>query len=180
MRRFKVLLLFALGAVLLAACGGVGLSGAGGELEEGPVRGSLAPDFELQTVSGETVRLSDLRGKKVMLNFWATWCAPCRIEMPLIQARRDLYSSELTVLLIDNNESAEVVQAFMEELGLSMDSLLDPQAKIQFLYRVRGYPSSFFIDEEGVIQDIHIGVMAERQLDGYLSQLGIEIASATD
>ncbi|HZD55102.1 MAG TPA: redoxin domain-containing protein, partial [Anaerolineales bacterium] len=132
-----------------------------------------APDFELDTLSGEAVRLSDYRGKTVLLNFWATWCAPCRLEMPAMQSRFEEHKSDLAVLGINFDEPESDVQAFAQELGLTFTILLDPGGEVQKLYRIRGYPSTYFLDADGVVRIEHIGVMTEDQLDGYLSQLGV-------
>jgi peroxiredoxin len=137
------------------------------------VVGALAPDFGLETVGGDSVHLSDFKGQPVLLNFWATWCGPCRLEMPAIQARHEQFGDQFTVLAIDFDEPAVLVRDFVDELGLTFLTLLDPGGEVQALFRVRGYPSSVFIDAEGVIQVYHIGVMTEEQLDGYLRQVGV-------
>lgn len=144
-------------------------------LEVAPTQGSLAPDFSLLTVDGEQITLSELRGHPVMINLWATWCAPCRIEMPHIQDRFERYAEDgFIVLAVDFDEPAEFVAEFREELGLTFDLLLDPGAEVQELYRNRSYPSTFFIDANGVIQVQHIGLMTEGQLDENLAAIGLE------
>jgi peroxiredoxin len=143
-------------------------------LEPRAAKGFPAPDFLLTNTHGEQVRLSELRGQPILINFWATWCAPCRIEMPAIQARYEAYEDRgLIVLGVDFDEPLEDVQAFGEQLGLSFDLLLDPGGEVQGLYRVRGYPTSFFVGRDGIIQVQHIGVMTEGQLDDYLAQIEI-------
>jgi peroxiredoxin len=145
-------------------------------LEIDPSPGSLAPDFTLTTINGDSVSLNQYRGKTVLVNFWATWCGPCRIEMPAIQSRFEQFRDEgLVVLAVDFDESQEVVAAFRDEFDLTFELLLDPGAEVQRLYRNRSYPTSFFIDPQGVIQVQHIGVMTEGQLDNYLEQLGLGI-----
>jgi cytochrome c biogenesis protein CcmG/thiol:disulfide interchange protein DsbE len=147
-----------------------------GTLLPGPYVGAPAPDLTGVTVDGRQVSLKDLRGRVVVLNFWATWCAPCREEMPALEARYEKYKDDgLVVLAIDFDEPAEDVRAFQDQLGLTFPVLLDPGAKIQQLYRVRGYPTSYFVDRDGTIQVQHIGVMFEDQLDGYLTQLGVAV-----
>jgi len=138
-----------------------------------PIVDSLAPDFELETVDGDLVRLSDLRGEVVALNFWATWCAPCRLEMPDLQARADAYGDRLTVLGVNFDETAEEVDAFRQEVGVRFPLLLDPGGEVQRLYRVLGYPTTFFIDSEGVIRIQHLGLMSAEQIDQYLEELGL-------
>lgn len=140
-----------------------------------PVEDSIAPDFSLINTQGERVKLSDFRGQPVLINFWATWCGPCRIEMPAIQDRFERHRDEgFVVLAVDFDEAQEDVATFGEELGLTFDLLLDPGGKIQDLYRVLGYPTSHFVDSNGVIKVQHIGIMTEGQLDNYLSQIGLE------
>ncbi len=136
-----------------------------------PQVGAHAPDFTLQTLQGETLSISDLRGQVILVNFWATWCGPCRLEMPAIQARFE--STDLAVLAVNFDEPPEQVQAFVDELGLSFTTLLDPGGEIQLLYQVRGYPTTYFVDEEGTIKILHIGFMNEDQLDGYLQEMGL-------
>jgi peroxiredoxin len=138
-----------------------------------PVVGAPAPDFTLLTVDGESLRLSDLRGKVVAVNFWATWCAPCRLEMPDLQERAERFPDRLAVIGVNFAETAEEVAAFRREVGVDFPLLLDPEADVQRLYRVLGYPTTFFIDEEGTIRLQHIGLMSGGQLDEYLQQMGL-------
>lgn len=138
-----------------------------------PVVGAPAPDFSLKTVDGESIRLSELRGKVVAVNFWATWCAPCRLEMPDLQSRAEQFPDRLVVLGVNFAETAEEVAAFREEVGVDFPLLLDPEADVQRLYRVLGYPTTFFVDEQGTIRFQHIGLMSGGQLDEYLQKMGL-------
>ncbi|MDF1499848.1 MAG: redoxin domain-containing protein [Anaerolineales bacterium] len=136
--------------------------------------GAPAPDFVLEAVNGEEYRLSDLRGNVVLLNFWATWCGPCLVEMPLLEAAyQDHKDDGFLILAVNDGESVQEVRAFGEENGLSIPLLLDPGRIVQRLYEIRGYPSSVLIDEQGQIRFIHIGLVQERQLNDYLNELGI-------
>jgi peroxiredoxin len=147
-----------------------------GTVLPGPYIGAPAPELEAETVDGSKISLQDFRGKVVVLNFWATWCAPCREEMPALEARYEKYKDRgLVVLAIDFDEPAEDVRAFRDSLALTFPVLLDPGASIQQLYRVRGYPTSYFVDRDGTIQVQHVGIMYEDQLDGYLTQLGVAV-----
>jgi thiol-disulfide isomerase/thioredoxin len=131
-----------------------------------PEIGAMAPDFTLRDLQGKETSLRDLRGQVVLLNFWATWCGPCREEMPIIQERYN--DGGFALLAINFDESKEIVQWFIDELGIDIPVLLDPGGRVQELYRLRGYPTSFFLDPDGVIRFIHIGEMTASDLDNYL------------
>lgn len=139
-----------------------------------PVVGGLAPEFEAVGIAGDEFSLRQTRGRIVLLNFWATWCEPCRAEMPLLEARsRALESAGLTVIGVNFDEPADLVRAFQAELGLTFPIVLDPGGRIQALYQVFGYPTTFFIDGSGVIRVVHIGGMDAAQLDDYLREMGL-------
>ena len=152
---------------------GSGVLAASEAAAPAPEVGAPAPDFTLETVDGESLRLSDLRGKVVAVNFWATWCAPCRLEMPDLQERAERFPDRLAVIGVNFAETAEEVDAFRREVGVDFPLLLDPEADVQRLYRVLGYPTTFFIDEEGTIRFQHVGLMSGGQLDEYLQQMGL-------
>ncbi len=122
--------------------------------------GNLAPDFELTTLSGETVRLSDYRGKKVMINFWATWCPPCRAEMPDMQ---EFYEKQDVAILAVNLTQTEAntsdVEAFKEEFGLTFPILLDEDLTVATEYRIRPIPTSYMVDSQGIIQFEALGAL---------------------
>lgn len=136
--------------------------------------GAEAPDFALQSVEGKTVELSSYRGQVVVLNFWATWCGPCRVEMPTLEAQYARYRNEgFTVLGVNAGEERAQVEEFEQELGLTFPLLLDPEERIQRLYRIRAYPTSILIDRQGKIAKVHFGVLTQDQLEQYLSELGV-------
>lgn len=115
--------------------------------------GNIAPDFQLETLDGETVKLSDLRGERVMVNFWATWCPPCRAEMPDMQKFHENTDVKiLAVNLIDTESSREKVPEFLDELGLTFPVLLDEGSELATEYKIVAYPTSFMIDSDGRIQ----------------------------
>lgn len=139
-----------------------------------PVVGAPAPDFTLLDLAGNPVTLSSLRGQVVLINFWATWCGPCRIEMPAIERRYEQYRSQgFAVLAVDADEPATEVSAFVHAYALTFTTLLDPGLVVNDLYRVRGYPTSYFVDRSGMVRALHVGSMTERQLDDYLATVGL-------
>jgi len=114
--------------------------------------GREAPDFTLRNLDGKEVRLTDLRGKLVLLDFWATWCPPCRAAMPMTELlHRQLNDKGLIVLGIDD-ENAEEQSAFLRKFGYSFSSLVDPANKVSNLYNVGGIPTTVLIDNEGKIR----------------------------
>jgi len=122
-----------------------------------------APDFQLLNLDGQTVSLSDFRGKPVMLNFWATWCGPCRAEMPYIQQVYDERSDDgLVVLAINIGESLAKVKGFMQDYGLTFPVLLDIQTEVAKQYNIQVIPTTFFIDPDGGIQDVGIGAFPNK------------------
>lgn len=128
---------------------------------QGPEIGKLAPDFELSSLDGQVVSLSDFRGKPVFLNFWATWCGPCRFEMPFIQEMYEGLSSEgLVVLAVNLREDPARVREFVATFGFTFPVLLAADPEVPLAYNIRGIPATFFIDENGIIQDIKIGAFA--------------------
>lgn len=138
--------------LLIAGCN------AAAPLNEAPLVGSLAPDFTLDYLDDGTVSLSELRGKPVLINFWATWCGPCRFEMPFLQQVYDDWSDRgLVVLTVDIAESQDTVESFMQELGLSLPVLMDRDQAVTKRYNVRNIPATFLIDKNGIIQSIRIG-----------------------
>ncbi len=132
--------------------------------------GTLANDFQLNDLEGEAVRLSDLRGKVVVINFWATWCVPCIQEMPMFDAYASQYSG-IVMLGIDQAESHEQVLPYNERMGLKYPILLDLNAKVSDLYKVSLLPSTFFIDKQGMVRFRHYGIMSPDQLVYYLDTL---------
>jgi thiol-disulfide isomerase/thioredoxin len=122
---------------------------------EGNRIGNLALDFQLQNLNGQSISLSGLRGKPIILNFWATWCGPCRSEMPILQQIYETWSDKgLLVLEIDLRENTTLVQKFMSDNRLSLPTLLDTGGKVGQLYGITAIPTTYFIDKDGVIRQI--------------------------
>lgn len=137
-----------------------------------PVVGAEAWDFTLQDVKGASVTLSDLRGKPVMIAFWASWCGPCRLEIPHITA---LYSETggeaFEVLAVNVREDAGRVQRFSTAYEMTFPVLRDPDGAVSEAYFVRGLPTSIFVDEQGIIRDIHTGTLDDVELRQYIGDL---------
>jgi peroxiredoxin len=151
--------------VLIAGMAWIGISAdhSGRSLASGtaaPQAGFLAPDFTLKTPQGEAYTLSSLRGQAVLINIWATWCPPCRAEMPSIQALYQEYRSQGLVVLGINSTIQDdplEIAPFLEEYGLTFPILLDETGEVTRAYEVRALPSSFFIDRQGRINEVVIG-----------------------
>lgn len=133
-----------------------------------------APDFTLPTLTGTEIKLSDLHGRPVLLNFWATWCAPCRIEMPELEsAYKNHTADELAIIAINREETAALVEPFVTDMGLTFDIALDEKAEVSNLYGVFNMPTSYFLDGSGRVVAIHRGPMSEQQIEEYV-QLALE------
>jgi peroxiredoxin len=129
--------------------------------------GCLAPDFTLHTTTGETVTLYQLRGHPVLVNFWATWCEPCKAEMPDIQVVYDIYrSAGLVVLGVDQGETQVEVAAFAEANHLTFPLLLDADNKVGNVYQIKAIPASFFVNSDGIIREVHVGGMKQTEIQG--------------
>ena len=131
--------------------------------------GSPAPDFTLADLDGNQVSLSDFRGKTVFINFWATWCPPCREEMPAIEALYQQYKDkDVVVLGVDILETEGEVRQFVEEGGYSWTFVIDTTGEVTASYGVPAIPTSFFIDKEGVIRAVSIGAMTKGAMEARL------------
>jgi peroxiredoxin len=158
------LLLFALGAV------------AGLQYLQRTARGGYeAPDFTLPDLQGNAYRLSEVRGKVVFLNLWATWCPPCRMEMPSMEALyRRLRQRGFVMLAVAEDEGGKAaVEPFVRELGLTFPVLLDPEATLAPRYGATGYPETFIINRNGQVVNHTIGPAEwdSEQMVAYFEQL---------
>ncbi len=131
----------------------------------------LAPDFTLIDLEGNRVTLSDFRGKVVFINFWATWCPPCRAEMPEIEAiHQDYKDKDVVVIGIDLYESENEVRQYVQQGGYSWTFVLDTTGEVTVNYGVTAIPTSFFVDKEGVIRAVKIGAMTKRAMESQLAE----------
>jgi peroxiredoxin len=155
LRRLSFLFLLAASIALFAAGGREARA-----KDSSPEVGHPAPDFALPTLAGKTVRLSDFRGKKaVFINFWATWCAPCRLEMPTMEKAYQKYKGKgLEILAVSVDAGPKnAVKNFIDELRLTFPALLDPKREVLGLYRFSAIPASILIDTQGIIRFRELG-----------------------
>jgi peroxiredoxin len=137
-----------------------------------PKIGGEAADFTLLDLDGNEVTLSSLRGKVVLLNFFATWCPPCNAELPHLMALYEEYKEQgFEVLAVDQLEPGDTVRRFVAEYKIPFTVLLDSSALASRLYNVRSIPRSLFINADGVIEIDHLGYMSEEVLRGYIEQM---------
>ena len=133
-----------------------------------PTIGNRAPEYGGTTLQGDSVSLASMRGKVVLLNLWATWCAPCRHETPFLQSlyeeRKD-DGLEIVGVSLDGGDSADLVAEFVGEYGVSYTILLDPQMRGNELYQVLGLPATFLIDREGTLTWMRFGPVGETDTD---------------
>lgn len=142
-----------------------------------------APDFALRDADGKLVRLSDYRGQVVLLNFWATWCGPCRLEIPwLMEFQREHKHRGLVVLGIAMDEDGwDVVKPFIERLGVNYRILMGDDTVAQLYGGIDSLPTTFLIDRQGRVASVHIGLTSKRSYERALAELlGIEQESAGD
>ena len=141
--------------------------------------GMKAPDFDLKTVDGKSVHLSDYRGRVVMLNFWATWCKPCRQEMPSMEEMskgfRAVAGDRFILLAVSENNVFEQgkVKPFLKKFGIDFTVPVDPLGKLGHLYKIPGVPETFVIDQKGVVAEHVIGARDWRMKDNLLVVLDL-------
>ena len=133
--------------------------------------GSQAADFELETLEGETLRLSDLRGTPVVLNFWSTWCPPCVQEHPLLQAAARAHGEDIRFFGVLYGDEPGRARAYLERAGSAYPTLVDDDQRIIVDYGVAGVPETFFIDSRGVIVQKVSGGISGNQLMAALEGL---------
>jgi thiol-disulfide isomerase/thioredoxin len=131
-------------------------------------------DFSLEGLNRQKISLSDLQGKPVVLNFWATWCPPCREEMPLLASYSKLLEGKVNFIGVNYDEDAVTVQNFVTANKISFPIWLDLGGSVSDLYYVDSYPYTFFVDETGILRSQHIGQLNEDLLRKYLLTLGVE------
>jgi thiol-disulfide isomerase/thioredoxin len=157
-------------AFLLAACGRAAATPAP---HVGIEPGMLAPDFTVKDLEGQDVQLSSLRGKAVLLDFWATWCGPCRAEIPQLQKVQQNHDGELVILLVNQGETLERVMTFLgspdgEEVRRHLRFAQDEDIAVGQVYKVWGLPTAYLINPHGVIVSRNAGGMTAKSLEAYV------------
>ena len=140
--------------------------------EPAPLPNHPAPDLALPQLDGTPRTLRDLRGQVVLINVWATWCPPCRAEMPAIQQAYTAYRDRgFIVLAVNQREDATAIRPFLEQHGLTFPIVLDRDGQASATYQASALPSSFFVDRRGVIRTVYHGPMPPSVIDGTIEQL---------
>jgi thiol-disulfide isomerase/thioredoxin len=147
-------------------------SGNGGSTNATTSTGERAPDFSVTSLDGSTVRLADYAGKPVVLHFWATWCGPCRRELPIFDKIRGRYQSRGIVFLpIAVNDQRDKVKQYLQEQNLHFTSTLDPSGGSLSKYRSRYVPTTVTVDGKGIIVEKHIGAASEQDWSDMMEKL---------
>ena len=167
MRRSQLLSLFVVLA-LLAGCA------SRGDPEARVAVGSLLPQAEFTTGRGERVSVADLQGKPAVINFWATWCGPCREEIPVLQAAHADHEAEGIVFLAVTDELPTTVRPFMDRLKMTLPVWYDPNGRAGKLYRIQSIPTTLFLNSDGVLVARHTGALTRPLLEQYLAQISAD------
>jgi peroxiredoxin len=150
------------------------------EMPAAPYVENAAPDFTLPQLNGESLTLGDFRGKPAIINFWASWCPPCRQELPALQAAYNAHRDEIGFIAVDVKEEPGTVTSFIRELGLSFPVVFDLDGQVSDVsYEVRGLPTTIFVDVNGVVAARHVGPLDEATIDSYLAPLLEQAAQIT-
>lgn len=136
-----------------------------------PTVGTPAPEFAAVDVDGTRFRLSEYRGRPVWINFWATWCPPCRAEMPEINAvYQELQSKGLVLLAVSVGEDQQTVRDYLNKAGYAIPAVLD-DGSIAGQYALSGFPTHYFIDKDGIVRDIRVGGLSKQALQEHLARI---------
>jgi len=167
-RRSARLVVFAAALVLVLASLAYGATTRGsGQLQSGP-----APDFTLGLFDGGEISLSDLRGQIVVLNFWASWCTPCKEEAPMLESVWQRYAGQgVAVIGVDYKDTEPAARAFLDQFGITYPNGPDTRSRIAGAYGVQGVPETFVITQQGEIAKVFVGSPTEAQLTAVLEDL---------
>ncbi|MFF2483118.1 TlpA family protein disulfide reductase [Paenibacillus sp. NPDC058071] len=143
-------------------------------IQTGLKEGQLAPDFKLTTLDGKETSLSEWRGKPVFINFWASWCPPCRAEMPHMEKLHVKYGDQAVILSVNmtaTEKSSQNVEEFAEKYGLTFPIALDEAGSVMERYRIRSYPTTFVVDADGIVRDRVLGAVDYAWMERKLKQV---------
>ena len=133
--------------------------------------GNPAPDFTLNTLDNQPIKLSQFRGKPVLINFWATWCQPCEAELPLLEQTYQANQDKLVIIGVNMREDAGTVAARVDKVGLQYPVALDSSGDVTNRYQVRAFPTSLFVDKNGIVQRITLGALTEDTIRSALERV---------
>jgi len=144
-------------------------------LPSSPLVGQKAHDFTLPTLDGTEVSLSQFRGQPVLINFWASWCLPCREEMPELIRSYETHKAEGFMILglnLNYSDTLQDVQAFVSEFHMTFPVLLDKDGQVAGrLYQIPGVPTSIFVNRDGTIERVQVGLMSAKQIDQFVAEI---------
>jgi thiol-disulfide isomerase/thioredoxin len=152
-------------------------------LTEAPIVGHPAPDFTLQTAVGQTVVLSEITnqvgstGKPMVINFWASWCAPCRVEMPSLQQASITYNGRVAFIGINQGEDFSAITDFGSEYNVTYPLLNDPDNRVNRLYEVNSLPTTVFVDQNGIVREVVIGILSEAVLQDRVESMLADVSN---
>jgi peroxiredoxin len=162
-------------AYITAGCGAGSASDpdlrASGAVVEGIQKGDRLPDAQLTTFSGEPIRISELKGQPLIVNFWATWCGPCNDEIPMLEEAYKANSGSGLQLVAITDEQKDEVEPFMQSHEMTFPVLLDPRKRVNNAYQVIAIPTTFFLDRNGIIVERHLGALGPNLLKVYLEKI---------
>ncbi len=172
-KKALIFLIVMLGLLVVQACASSPQAVPDGQQEAtvGINVGQIAPGFTLFDLDGNEISLSDFRGKTVFINFWATWCPPCRAEMPEIEAVHQEYKDKGVVVIgVDIVEPESTVRQYIKRGGFTWTIVLDSTGEVASDYQIAAIPTSFFIDREGIIRAVNIGAMTKKAMEAKLAK----------
>jgi cytochrome c biogenesis protein CcmG/thiol:disulfide interchange protein DsbE len=138
-----------------------------------PKIGDALPAFELPDLDEKKTSSRDYFGKPMVINFWATWCAPCKLEMPLLQKTAQDHQGELSLIAVNFEESRDTVIQFIKSNNLDLPVLLDESGGMANSFGIHAFPVTYFVDKDGIIRSMHIGQLNELLITDYLKTVGI-------
>jgi thiol-disulfide isomerase/thioredoxin len=138
-----------------------------------PKIGASVPGFVLVDLKGKNVNGKEYLGKPLVINFWATWCAPCKLELPLLQKTFHTYEKDINLIAVNSDESSDTVNKYVAQTKYDLPVLIDESGEMANAFGVHAYPVTFFVDNKGVLQSMHVGQLDEKLMATYLRTIGI-------